>query len=220
MASRMEYARQPVARCLERMERTVDEIAAAIHGRSEATLSRRPAPTSWAAKEIVCHLRDIEELFMLRFRTMLAMDEPKFLGWARCRTTVRRGASSRATSCRWTPIAGPRSASTCATRPRLPLPLSAGAGTRRRLSRAAHAAAVEARPRPRHARAHDLRRLGRADHGPRRQAPRSAQARGRGPTVRVVYGRLCGREIPCDEKQRGQPADFPCLVSPCVTRQA
>jgi hypothetical protein len=79
MASRMEYARQPVARCLERMERTVDEIAAAIHGRSEATLSRRPAPTSWAAKEIVCHLRDIEELFMLRFRTMLAMDEPKFL---------------------------------------------------------------------------------------------------------------------------------------------
>jgi len=28
MATRMEYAQQPVARCLERMERTVEEVAA------------------------------------------------------------------------------------------------------------------------------------------------------------------------------------------------
>lgn len=42
-------------------------------------LSRRPAPLSWAAKEVICHLRDIEEPFLLRFRTRLAMDEPKFL---------------------------------------------------------------------------------------------------------------------------------------------
>jgi DinB superfamily len=79
MASRMDYAQQPVVRCLERMQRTVDEISADIRGQSDASLSRRPAPMSWAAKEVVCHLRDIEELFMLRFRTMLAMDEPKFL---------------------------------------------------------------------------------------------------------------------------------------------
>ena len=57
----------------------MEEVAAAIHGRSDAVLSRRPAPLSWAAKEVICHLRDIEELFLLRFRTMLAMDEPKFL---------------------------------------------------------------------------------------------------------------------------------------------
>ncbi len=75
----MEYAQQPVARCLERMERTIDQIDAAIRGQSDATLSRRPAPTSWAAKEVVCHLRDIEELFLLRFRSMLAMNEPTFL---------------------------------------------------------------------------------------------------------------------------------------------
>jgi len=75
----MEYAQQPIAQCLERMERTVDEISAVIGRQSDASLSRRPAPESWAAKEVVCHLRDIEELFMLRFRTMLAMDEPKFL---------------------------------------------------------------------------------------------------------------------------------------------
>jgi hypothetical protein len=75
----MEYARQPVARCLERMERSVDDIAAAMDGQSDASLSRRPAPASWSAKEVVCHLRDIEELFTLRFRTMLALDEPTFL---------------------------------------------------------------------------------------------------------------------------------------------
>ena len=79
MTTRMEYARQPVARCLERMERTVDEIATAIAGHDEAALSRHPAPASWAAKEVICHLRDIEELFLMRFRTMLAEDEPKFL---------------------------------------------------------------------------------------------------------------------------------------------
>ena len=79
MATRMEYARQPVVRCLERMARTADEIAAAIDGQTDAGLSRRPAPASWSAKEVVCHLRDIEELFMLRFRSMLALDEPAFL---------------------------------------------------------------------------------------------------------------------------------------------
>ena len=75
MTTRMEYARRPVALCLEHMERVVDEIASAIRGKSDAILSRRPAPASWAAKEVVCHLRDIEELFLLRFRTMLAMRE-------------------------------------------------------------------------------------------------------------------------------------------------
>lgn len=79
MTTRMEYARQPVGRCVERMERTADDIAAAIRGRGDGLLGRRPAPKSWAAKEVVCHLRDIEELFLLRFRTMLALDEPTFL---------------------------------------------------------------------------------------------------------------------------------------------
>jgi hypothetical protein len=44
MTTRMEYARQPVARCLERMERTVVEIARAIAGRDQPSLTRRPAP--------------------------------------------------------------------------------------------------------------------------------------------------------------------------------
>ena len=79
MPTRDEYAKQPVEQRLKRLERTADELVAATHGQSDAVLSRRPDGKNWAAKEVVCHLRDIEELFMVRFQTMLAMDEPKFL---------------------------------------------------------------------------------------------------------------------------------------------
>ena len=64
---------------LERMERTPGDLAAAIKGPSEAVLSRRPDPKNWAAKEVVCHLRDTEEVFMARFQLILSMDEPKLL---------------------------------------------------------------------------------------------------------------------------------------------
>jgi hypothetical protein len=62
----------------ERMARTADDLAVAIRGQTEAVLVRRPDTTSWAAKEIVCHLRDAEELFMLRLEMIAAMDEPLF----------------------------------------------------------------------------------------------------------------------------------------------
>jgi hypothetical protein len=69
----------PLEQRLERIERTSDELGGLIRGQSDTVLSRRPDGKNWAAKEIVCHLRDIEELFMVRFQTMLAMDDPKFL---------------------------------------------------------------------------------------------------------------------------------------------
>jgi hypothetical protein len=34
---------------------------------------------AWSAKEIVCHLRDVEELFQLRFHAVVALDEPRLL---------------------------------------------------------------------------------------------------------------------------------------------
>lgn len=79
MPTREDYLTQPIATRLERLQRTPDELAAALAGQDDATLSRRPDSQNWAAKEVVCHLRDIEEQFILRFRSMLAMDEPKFL---------------------------------------------------------------------------------------------------------------------------------------------
>lgn len=72
-------AQVPILQRLEHLEGTPNELAAAIRGYSDVALSRRPAPKKWSAKEVVCHLRDIEEQFILRFRTMLAMDDPKFL---------------------------------------------------------------------------------------------------------------------------------------------
>ena len=77
MATMEEYAQQPIADRMKRLTRTADELAAAIRGRDDATLSRRPDGKSWAAKEVVCHLRDIEEMFIGRFGLILSMDAPK-----------------------------------------------------------------------------------------------------------------------------------------------
>jgi hypothetical protein len=79
MPTREEYAKLPVAQRLQRLARTADDLAAALQGRSDAAISRPPGPQKWSAKEVVCHLRDIEELFMLRFHYMLGTDEPTFL---------------------------------------------------------------------------------------------------------------------------------------------
>ena len=79
MPSREVYASLALDRRLERMARTPDDLATAIHGREPVDLSRRPDAKNWSVTEITCHLRDIEELSMMRFRMMLAMDEPKVL---------------------------------------------------------------------------------------------------------------------------------------------
>jgi len=82
---------------LAHLTRTADELAAAIAGQSEPALARRPDAKNWAAKEVVCHLRDTEEFFLLRFQTIAAMDDPKFLPvdadrWALERQYIRNDA--------------------------------------------------------------------------------------------------------------------------------
>ena len=69
-----EYAKQPVAERLKRLARTPDELAAAIRGKSDDILARRPDAKNWAAKEVVCHMRDTEEAFMQRFQAIMATD--------------------------------------------------------------------------------------------------------------------------------------------------
>jgi len=77
MATSAEYAQQSLEQRLARLGRAADDFVAAIRGRDDAALSRRPAPKAWSAKEIVCHMRDIEELCMLRYHAMLSMPDPK-----------------------------------------------------------------------------------------------------------------------------------------------
>lgn len=72
-----EYGQQPVSERLARMRRTADELSDAIRGQSDERLSRRPDEKNWCAKEIVCHLRDVEEEYLLRFHLMLDNDDPR-----------------------------------------------------------------------------------------------------------------------------------------------
>jgi hypothetical protein len=99
MPTMEEYARQPREQRILRLTRTADELAAAIKGQTDAALSRRPDVRNWAAKEVVCHLRDTEEAFGSRFDQILSMEvDPKLGGpnpdrWAEERQYLRNDAA-------------------------------------------------------------------------------------------------------------------------------
>ena len=76
MATAADYASGPREAMVRRLEQTPAELKPRIAGREPAVISRRPEPKSWSATEILCHLRDVEELFQTRFHTILALDEP------------------------------------------------------------------------------------------------------------------------------------------------
>lgn len=82
----------------ERLRRTPDDLAAAIASRPAPLLHRRPTETAWAATEVICHLRDVEEAWLGRIRAVLANDQPAFQAidpdrWARARQYLRNNAA-------------------------------------------------------------------------------------------------------------------------------
>ena len=79
MATMEDYAKQPLDQRLKRLEHTTDELAAAIRGQSATVLAKRPDAKNWAGVEVLCHLRDAEEMFGARFEMFLAMDDVKLL---------------------------------------------------------------------------------------------------------------------------------------------
>jgi hypothetical protein len=64
---------------LARLALTPPTLAAAAQGGGEEQLRRRPAERAWSATEIACHLRDVDELFQVRFHTILALVDPPVL---------------------------------------------------------------------------------------------------------------------------------------------
>jgi hypothetical protein len=81
MPTMEEYAQQTREQRLHRLTRTADELSASIKGQAESVLARRPDAKNWAAKEVICHLRDTEEMFNARFELIVAMDtDPKLVG--------------------------------------------------------------------------------------------------------------------------------------------
>lgn len=79
MPTMEEYLTRPVGDRLARLRSTPAEVARLLDGKDDQALSRRAEPRSWAPKEIVCHLRDVEELFLIRFQTILAVEDPPIL---------------------------------------------------------------------------------------------------------------------------------------------
>src|SRR5688500_9783748 len=98
MPTMEEYAKQTPDERLARAARTADDLAAAGRGRDAAARPKRPDAKNWAAKEVICHLRDTEESFMARLDVIMAMDEPKLMGvdpdrWADERQYLRNNAA-------------------------------------------------------------------------------------------------------------------------------
>ena len=115
LAIREDSAPPPADERLRRLSVTLDELAAAVCERDDGALARRPDAHNWSATEIVCHLRDVEELFLTRFMTMLAMDEPKILAFNAAPADLAAWGIGSAVGNRSIPTGGPTSASTGAT---------------------------------------------------------------------------------------------------------
>jgi hypothetical protein len=79
MPTMEEYLTRPVGDRVARLRSTPDEVARLLDGKDDRALSHRADARSWAPKEVVCHLRDVEELFLIRFQTILAVEDPPIL---------------------------------------------------------------------------------------------------------------------------------------------
>ncbi len=108
MPTREDYLRLPLAQRLARLAGTADELAEAIRDRSAAQLSRRPGAPNWSATEIICHLRDVEELFRIRFHTILAIDDPQILTFSAEPTALAAWGIGLSDSALGSPSAAPR----------------------------------------------------------------------------------------------------------------
>src|SRR5260370_13576898 len=125
---------RPVGVRLGRVRSTPGERARRLEGHDAAALARRPDAGGWSAGEIVCHLRDVEELFLVRFQTILAADDPQILTLGASPEALAAWgiggeiAHPPAPSLSAQAPQGSRRAASWA-RPALPPPLRAGAGT-------------------------------------------------------------------------------------------
>jgi hypothetical protein len=76
MATMAEYLERPLAERLARLRATPERLRALVDAAPPDVARQRPSPAAWSATEILCHLRDVEELFQLRVHTILADDDP------------------------------------------------------------------------------------------------------------------------------------------------
>jgi len=66
---------------LERFRRGAEMLAVATTGASNPELDFVPAPGKWNARQIACHLADSEIVGHMRFRQVIAEDNPTMMGF-------------------------------------------------------------------------------------------------------------------------------------------
>lgn len=62
---------------LSKLQEMPKAVAALFRGASEDLVRRKPAPDKWSMLEILCHLRDVEQLFVERYGKVANHDRPQ-----------------------------------------------------------------------------------------------------------------------------------------------
>src|ERR1051326_409774 len=63
-------------RLVERLRQQAREVQRLASGLAEEQIARRTVPGKWAVKELVCHLRRVQQVFATRMEAMLAEENP------------------------------------------------------------------------------------------------------------------------------------------------
>jgi hypothetical protein len=70
-----------LAELLERFRRGAELLAVVTTGAAGPELDFSPAEGKWGVRMIVCHLADTEAVNVMRFRQMIAEDNPTLIPW-------------------------------------------------------------------------------------------------------------------------------------------
>jgi hypothetical protein len=70
-----------LAELLERFRRGAELLAVATTGAAGPELDFRPGDGKWGVRMIACHLSDSEAVTVMRFRQIIAEDNPTLQGW-------------------------------------------------------------------------------------------------------------------------------------------
>ncbi|HZQ53122.1 MAG TPA: DinB family protein [Bryobacteraceae bacterium] len=68
-----------VAELLERYRRGAELVAVAITGAAGPEVDFKSAPEKWSVRQIVAHLADTEAVFVMRFRQIIAEENPTLI---------------------------------------------------------------------------------------------------------------------------------------------
>lgn len=70
-----------LADLLERYRRGAELLAVATTGAAGSELDFKPAEDKWSVRQITCHLADSESVAVMRFRQLIAEENPALMGW-------------------------------------------------------------------------------------------------------------------------------------------